>query len=32
MHAVTPLNLDGVVGSIKKGASSVVDAVKGFFK
>ncbi len=32
MHAVTPLNLDGVVGSIKKGAASVVDAVKGFFK
>jgi uncharacterized protein involved in outer membrane biogenesis len=32
MHAVTPLHLDGVVGSIKKGAASVVDAVKGFFK
>jgi hypothetical protein len=32
MRAVTPLHLDGVVGSIKKGAASVVDAVKGFFK
>jgi hypothetical protein len=32
MQAVSPLHLDGVVGSIKKGASSVVDAVKGFFK
>jgi hypothetical protein len=32
MRAVTPLHLDGVVDSLKKGASSVVDAVKGFFK
>ncbi len=32
MRAVNPLHLDGVVGSIKKGAASVVDAVKGFFK
>ena len=32
MHAVTPLHLDGVVDSLKKGAASVVDAVKGFFK
>jgi hypothetical protein len=31
-RAVTPLHLDGVVGSIKKGAASVVDTVKGFFK
>jgi hypothetical protein len=32
MHAVTPLHLDGVVDSLKKGASSVVDKVKGLFK
>jgi uncharacterized protein involved in outer membrane biogenesis len=32
MHAVSPLHLDGVVDSLKKGASSVVDKVKGFFK
>jgi len=32
MHAVTPLHLDGVVDSLKKGASSLVDKVKGFFK
>lgn len=31
-HAVMPLHLDGVVDRIKKGASSVVDTVKGFFK
>jgi uncharacterized protein involved in outer membrane biogenesis len=31
-HSVTPLHLDGVVGSIKKGAASVAVAVKGFFK
>lgn len=31
-QAITPLHLDGVMGSIKKGAASVVDAVKGFFK
>ena len=30
--AVTPLHLDGVVDRIKKGAASVVDTVKGFFK
>jgi hypothetical protein len=32
MRAVTPLHLDGVVDRIKKGAASVVDTVKGFFK
>jgi uncharacterized protein involved in outer membrane biogenesis len=32
MHAVTPLHLDGVVNSLKRGAASVVDTVKGFFK
>jgi hypothetical protein len=31
-YALTPLHLDGVMGSIKKGAASVADAVKGFFK
>ncbi len=30
--AVTPLHLDGVVDAVKKGAASVVDSVKGFFK
>lgn len=30
--AVMPLHLDGVVDGIKKGAASVVDSVKGFFK
>jgi hypothetical protein len=32
MHAVTPLHLDSVLDGIKKGAASVVDSVKGFFK
>ena len=31
-HAVMPLHLDGVVDAVKKGAASVVDTVKGFFK
>jgi hypothetical protein len=31
-NAVTPLHLGGVVDSIKKGASSTVDAIKGIFK
>ena len=30
--AITPLHLDGVVEAVKKGAASVVDTVKGFFK
>ncbi len=30
--AVTPLNLGGAVDSVKKGAASAVDSVKGFFK
>jgi hypothetical protein len=31
MRAVLPLHLDGMVGGIKKGASALVDKVKGFF-
>jgi hypothetical protein len=31
-QAVVPLHLDGVVGGFKKGASALVDKVKGFFK
>jgi hypothetical protein len=31
-RAVLPLQLDGMAQSIQKGAASVVDAVKGFFK
>lgn len=30
-RAVLPLHLDGVVGGIKKGASALVDKVRGFF-
>jgi hypothetical protein len=32
MRAVDPLHLDGMVEGIKKGAASVADDVKGFFK
>ena len=31
-RAVTPLHLGGVVETVRKGAASVVDKVKGFFK
>ena len=31
-RAVLPLHLDGMVGGIRKGASALVDKVKGFFK
>jgi hypothetical protein len=31
-RAVMPLHLDGMVGGIKKGASALVDKLRGFFK
>jgi hypothetical protein len=31
-RAVMPLHLGGVVDTVRKGAASVVDRVKGFFK